>query len=201
MNPLRWARVTVVGVFLLGLIVVVGPALWHPASLFRDPFRPAVETKTVETFDANGVNTGTEVTTGPAGGSLIERSMAAGGVLLLRIAVVAAASYLAGALVFRTISGTFPSEIGGVVFAEAAGGLEKLGANVGDLKNDLAELAARFDASAKEVAGLREAATGGGAAVNEFNEQIDAVWGEVERLSEAVVALGDELRDFRSRDQ
>jgi ABC-type transporter Mla subunit MlaD len=194
MNPLRWARVTVVGVFLLGLVVVVGPALWHPASLFRDPFRPAVETRTVETFDAKGVKTGTEVTTGPAGGSLIERSMASGGVLLLRVAVVAVAAYLAGALVYRTISGTFPTEIGGVVFAEAAGGLEKLGANV-------AELTARLDASAKEVDSIRDAATGAGAAVNEFNEQIDAVWGEVERLSEAVVALGDELRDLRSRSQ
>jgi ABC-type transporter Mla subunit MlaD len=193
--------VTVVGVFLLGLVVVVGPALWHTGSLFRDPFTPAVEKKTVETFDAGGVKTGTEVTTGPAGGSLIERSMAAGGVLLLRLAVVAAAAYLAGALVFRTISGTFPTEIGGVVFAEAAGGLDKLGANVGDLKNDLAALAARFEASEAEIDGIQRATAGGVAAVNGFNEQIDAVWQEVERLSEAVVALGDELRDFRSRGQ
>ncbi len=120
--------------------------------------------------------------------------MAAGGVLLLRIAVVSAAAFLAGALVFRTISGTFPSEIGGVVFAEAAGGLEKLGANV-------AELTARLDASDREIDSLQRAATGGVAAVNGFNEQIDAVWLQVERLSEAVVALGDELRDLRSRGQ
>src|SRR5689334_6664049 len=104
MKPLRWARATVVGVFVLGLVVVVGPALWHPSSLFRDPFRPATQQKTVETFDAGGNLTGTVATTEPGAGSLLERSLASGGVLLLRLAVVAAAAYLGGALVFRTIS-------------------------------------------------------------------------------------------------
>ncbi len=130
-SPLRWARRTVVAVFLLGLVVVVGPAVWNADSLFRDPFIGAEERKTVETFGADGRLTGREVTTSPSGGSLVERSLAAGGVLLLRLAVVSAAAYLAGALVFRTMSGTFPSEIGGVKFAEdAAVGLEKAEANI-----------------------------------------------------------------------
>src|SRR5947199_412517 len=104
-------------------LVMVGA----PHFLSSTPFRPATQQKTVETFDAAGRRTGTEVTTEPGGGSLLERSLASGGVLLLRLAVVAAAAYLAGALVFRTMSGTFPSEIGGVKFAEEADvGLDKL---------------------------------------------------------------------------
>lgn len=202
MNPLRWARVTVVGVFLLGLVVVVGPALGHAGSLFRDPFTPAVETRTVVKFDANGVRTGSEVTTAPAGGSLVERSMAAGGVLLLRIAVVAAAAYLAGALVFRTISGTFPTEIGGVVFAEdAAVGLEKLSANVGELDTAVAEVGERIRASEEEIHSVRQAATGGVTAVNRMNDRIDAAHEKIERLAEELAGLSDELRDLRSRDQ
>jgi len=159
-------------VFVLGLVVVVGPAVWHPSSLFRDPFTAASETRTVETFDAKGVKTGTEVTTGPAGGSLVERSMAAGGVLLLRLAVVSAAAYLAGALVFRTLSGTFPSEIGGVKFAEeAAVGLETAEANIEVVRKEVAQITARLGSA------------------------LDAI----DRLAEAVVVLGDELRDLQAR--
>jgi hypothetical protein len=171
-NPMRWARGTVVSVFLLGLVVVVGPAVWNVDSLFRDPFTGAEERRTVETFNADGTLTGREVTTSPAGGSLIERSLAAGGVLLLRLAVVSAAAYLAGALVYRTMSGTFPSEIGGVKFAEdAAVGLEKADANIALVRNEVAQLTARMD-------GANEA---------------------IERLAEAVVVLGEELRDLRDR--
>ncbi len=65
----------------------------------------------------------------------------------------------------------------------------------------MAELTARLDASGKEVDSIREAATGGVAAVNGFNEQLDDVKLEIERLRQAVVALGDELRDLRSQGQ
>lgn len=185
-------------VFLLGLVVVVGPALWNADSLFRDPFIGAEERRTVETFDAGGTLTGREVTTSPAGGSLIERSLAAGGVLLLRLAVVAAAAYLAGALVYRTMSGTFPSEIAGVKFAEeAAAGLGKLGAAVDLMRADMDALTARLEGSEAKLTLVQRAATEGVAAVNEFDARLDAAGQAIERLAEAVVALSDQVRGER----
>ena len=190
------------GVFALGLVVVVGPALWHLGSLFRDPFTPTVERRTVETFDAAGNRTGTEVTTSPTNGSLVERSLASGGVLLLRLAVVSAAAYLAGALAYRAVSGTFPSEIGGVKFAEdAAVGLDKLQTAVGIVTNQTAELTSRLGAAERELAAMRQAATGGAAAVAQFSERLDVAQEGIERLAEAVVVLGEELREVQRRDR
>lgn len=178
-NPMRSARTTVVAVFLLGLVVVVGPAVWNADSLFRDPFTGAEERRTVETFDPAGTLTGREVTTSPAGGSLIERALGAGGVLLLRLAVVSAAAYLAGALVYRTMSGTFPSEIGGVKFAEeAAVGLDKLTGSLTALGAEVAALAARVEAIEPQVAGAQEG---------------------IERVAQAVVALAEDLGELRAR--
>lgn len=201
-SPLRWARRTVVAVFLLGLVVVVGPAVWNADSLFRDPFIGAEERKTVETFGPDGALTGREVTTSPSGGSLIERSLAAGGVLLLRLAVVSAAAYLAGALVYRTMSGTFPSEIGGVKFAEdAAVGLEKAQANLEAVGKEVAELAARMDASDVEVNTMRAAATEGAVSVADLHEQLDATRDTVRQLGQTVVELAADLRDLGGRRQ
>jgi len=196
----RGARLTVVGVFLLGLVVVVGPAVWNADSLFRDPFTAATERTTVETFDAAGNRTGTEVTTEPAGGSLIERSLAAGGVLLLRLAVVSAAAYLAGALVYRTMSGTFPSEIGGVKFAEdAAVGLERADANIEQVRTDVAELAARMDAAAADLEAMRSAAAEGAAAVAESSQRANAALDATDPGAIPGPEVLDELRDLRGR--
>lgn len=154
----------------------------------------------METFDANGVKTGSEVTTAPAGGSLVERSMAAGGVLLLRLAVVSAAAYLAGALVFRTMSGTFPSEIGGVKFAEeAAVGLETAEANIEVVRKEVAQITGRIASAEGELRALRSTATDGTAAVAQFDSRLDSALDAIDRLAEAVVFLGDELRDLQAR--
>ena len=199
-TPLRWARRTVVAVFLLGLVVVVGPAVWNADSLFRDPFIGVEERKTVETFGPDGRMSGREVTTSPSGGSLVERSLAAGGVLLLRLAVVSAAAYLAGALVYRTMSGTFPSEIAGVKFAEdAAVGLETAEANIEVVRDQVADLTAQMDAAAGELQAMRNAAADGSAAYLRVNERVDAAVDAVDRLAEIVRVLSDQLRDLRSR--
>ena len=172
----------------------------HPGSLFRDPFRPAVQEKTVATFDATGNRTGTVVTTEPGGGSLIERSLASGGVLLLRLAVVAAAAYLAGALVFRTLSGTFPSEIGGVKFAEeAAVGLDKLTSGLKVVGDEVAELTARLQVTETELGGMRTAAAGGAYAVSQLGQRLDEAEDGIEQLAQAVVALANDLAEIRGR--
>jgi len=64
--------VTVVAVIVIGLVVVVGPALPHLGSLYKDPFAAQREQRIVENFDAGGNKTGTVITTAPVG-SLIER--------------------------------------------------------------------------------------------------------------------------------
>ena len=154
----------------------------------------------METFDAAGHRTGTEVTTEPGGGSLLERSLASGGVLLLRMAVVAAAAYLAGALVFRTMSGTFPSEIGGVKFAEeAAVGLEKLTPGLKVVGGEVAELTARLQVAETELAGMRTAAAGGAYAATQLGQRLDQNEDAIEQLAQAVVALAGDLAEVRDR--
>jgi outer membrane murein-binding lipoprotein Lpp len=193
---LFWARATVVGVFLAGLVVVVGPALPHLGSLFDDPFEAQVERRVVETFDAAGHSTGRTVTTAPAG-SLMERALAAGGVLLLRIAVVAAAAFLAGAVVYRTGSGNFPSEIGGVKFAEqASAGLDELKVTVEKLGLQVARLTAKVDTTAEELANVREAGAEGLSAVAGLNARFDATEQDTGQIAAAVAALAEELDAF-----
>lgn len=189
---LRWARATVIGVFLVGVVVVVGPALAHMGTLFKNPFTVPVERKTVETFDEHGTRTGTQVTTEPAG-SFVERALSSGGVLLLRIGVVAAAAFLAGALVDRTMSGSFPSEIAGVKFAEQAGaGLE-------DLRVALGVLTTKLDGLGGEVERLKAAGVGGVVAVDALEEQLGATQAEVDQLHDAVKELKGALATAPAR--
>lgn len=189
---LRWARATVIGVFLVGVVVVVGPALAHMGTLFKNPFTVPVERRTVETFDAHGTKTGTQVTTAPAG-SFVERALSSGGVLLLRIGVVAAAAFLAGALVDRTMSGSFPSEIAGVKFAEQAGaGLE-------ELRAALRGVTTNIDGLRGEVEKLKEAGARGVFAVDALGEQLGATQAEVDQLSDAVKELKGGLAEAPAR--
>jgi hypothetical protein len=192
----------VITVFVVGLVVVVGPALWHLGALFKNPFTTSVQRTTVETFDAHGNRIGTVVTTAPAGGSVLERSLASGGVLLLRLAVVAVAAYLSGALVYRTASGSFPSRIGGVEFAEQTGaGLAKLSETVDDLGANVAAVSARLDlteaALQADVEALGTAGTDSAIALRELHEQLAATRAEVSELAEAIRALGDGLAAAR----
>jgi uncharacterized coiled-coil protein SlyX len=194
---LFWARATVVGVFLAGLVVVVGPALPHLGSLFDDPFQAQVERRVVENFDAGGHSTGRTVTTAPAG-SLMERALAAGGVLLVRLAVVAAAAFLAGAVVYRTGSGNFPSEIGGVKFAEqASAGLDELSRTVEEVELKLARLSAKLDRTADELLNVQKAAGEGLAAVAQLHTTLDVTRQQTGQLADAVAALGEELEALK----
>jgi len=190
---LRWAWAVGGFVLVLGLLVIVAPAVRHSETLFDDPFGGQVERRTVETLDAGGRVTGTVVTTEPAG-SWLERSLGPGGVLLLRVAVVAVAAFLAGALVYRTASGNFPLEVAGVKFAD------KASAGLDELSETVATMAGQLEALNAEVARLRDAVAVGVGTVAELAERIDvveeqdgvteaAVLGIATRLSETISEL------------
>lgn len=111
-----WARVASVVVAVVGLAVVVIPTAGNFA-FDEDPFEPAQQVKKVETVAADGKKT-LQTTTSPASPSLAERSLGDGGLLLLRIGVVALASFLAGAVVQRTILARFDLKVGGIEIPE-----------------------------------------------------------------------------------
>jgi len=194
---LRWAWVVGGLVLIVGLLVIVAPAVRHSDTLFDDPFGGQVERRTVETFDPTGDKTGTEVTTEPAG-SWLERSLGPGGVLLLRLAVVAVAAFLAVALVYRTASGSFPLEVAGVRFAE------ETSAGLDELTGTVATLAGEVESLNAEVERLRNAVAEGVGTVADLAERVDvveeqdglsedAVLGIATRLSQAISDL-DELK-------
>lgn len=175
-------------VLLVGLVVIVAPAVRHAGSLFDNPFVGQVQRKTVETFDAGGTRTGVVVTTEPAG-SWLERSLGPGGVLLLRLAVVAVGAFMAGALAYRTASGNFPTEVAGVVFGEkAAGGLDELNRNVVSLGLGLESLRAELN---------RVSAVGdqGVAALGELTDKLELLQQEHDALSATVVDLTSGLAE------
>jgi hypothetical protein len=185
---LRWAWVIGGLVLLAGLIVIVAPAALHSGSLFDDPFVGRTERKTVETFDAGGAPTGREVTTEPAG-SWLERSLGPGGVLLLRLAVVAVAAFMAGALAYRTASGNFPTEVAGVVFGEkTAGGLDELNRNV-------VSLALGVESLRSELNRVSAVGDKGVAALGELTDKLELIQQEHDALSATVVDLTSGLAE------
>ncbi len=185
---LRWSWLIGGLVLVVGLLLIVAPAIRHGGSLFDDPFVPRVERRTVETFDANGRATGTVVTTQPAG-SWVERSLGPGGMLLLRVALVAVAAFMAGALVYRTASGSFPIEVAGVKFAEkTTGGLE-------ELTRTVATVAARVEGAYAELARVSAAGADGVAAVARLNHRVDTTEGRDEELAVAVVGIASGLSE------
>lgn len=186
---LRWSWVIGGLVLLAGLLVIVAPAVRHGGSLFADPFVAPVERRTVETHDASGRVTETVVTTAPAG-SWLERSLGPGGVLLLRVAVVAVAAFMAGALVYRTASGNFPTEVAGVKFAEkATGGLE-------ELTRTVATVVAKVEGLSAELDRVSAAGADGVAAVAKLNDRVDVTESRNEALEVAVVGIASGLSEL-----
>ena len=107
-----WARVTAVLVLAVGLVVVVAPAVLDIADVFDgNAFEPRNTTTRVTKVDAQGRES-TETTEEEADDSFLERSLADGGLLLLRLGLIALAAFLAGAVVQRTLLGEFAVKAG-----------------------------------------------------------------------------------------
>lgn len=129
----RLAKRVALTVFLFGSLAILVPALLHVGDVFaEDPFEPRKTTKTVVTQTGTETEK-TETTTAEADESLLERSLAAGGLLLFRVGIVALAAFLAGAVVQRTVLGNFAIKVGGVEVPELAA--ETLDSAKRELKN------------------------------------------------------------------
>lgn len=106
-----WARRAAIAVALLGLVVVVVPAALHIGQVLGDdPFVARKRTVTV-VREVDG-KTDTETTTSPEDTAVLDRALSSGGLLLLRLGVVAIAAFLAGATVQRVIAGDFSGKFG-----------------------------------------------------------------------------------------
>jgi hypothetical protein len=140
-------RLAVLLVALIGVLVVVGPAVRYAGDIFDDPTRPEIqtETKTVITAapgpDGRPVESERETTTTttPRARSLLDRGFAPGGLLLLRIAIAAAAAFLAGAVTQRVLLGRYDVEIGpgGVKLGDLGQTVQQQGADALKLTEQL----------------------------------------------------------------
>jgi DNA-binding XRE family transcriptional regulator len=101
------AGVAAIIVFALGGLVVVKPAVDHWNDVYRgDPYRAETTTQTQRTKAAGQPAIRTTVTTKESS-SYTERALGKGGLLLLRLALVALVAFLVAAVVQRIILGSY----------------------------------------------------------------------------------------------
>ena len=195
-------RLAVVLVALIGVLVVVGPAVRYAEDVFDDPTMAEIqtETKTVVTTapGASGAPVESErettTTTKPRARSLLDRGFAPGGLLLLRIAIAAAAAFLAGAVTQRVLLGRYDIELGpgGVKLGALGESVEEQGEVAKELTQRLEgvdattmERLARIDEGLAELAGeLRETRTATGDTIGLYL----ALKGQVEALGQQIAS-------------
>lgn len=97
-------------VLVVGTLLIVVPALAHLSDVWTNPFGAPQTTVTEVTRTGSQVTTKT--TRSEAHRSFLEKALAPGGLLLLRIGLVALAAFLAGAVVQRTLLGDFALKMG-----------------------------------------------------------------------------------------
>jgi hypothetical protein len=152
----RWARLAAVVVGLIALVVVVWPGVAHLD--LGDPYRARQQVSEKITTAANGTKT-TERTTSPAASGLLEQSLGSGGLLLLRLGIVAIAAFLAAAVTQRILLGQFAFKAAGFELSalgevtEAADmAIELLQTQARTVAHELAEMAAHVDAQQDQIA-------------------------------------------------
>jgi hypothetical protein len=145
----KWAQRAAIAVLVLGTVLIVVPAVLHLGEAWKNPFEPSTTVTTVVTKSPGKAET--KRTTAEASRSFVERSLASGGLLLVRIGLVALAAFLAGAVVQRTMLGVFTMKLGPLEVPELA----KRTAEASDeaLEKIKAELGRQADAT-KNAMGL-----------------------------------------------
>jgi hypothetical protein len=174
----RWAAAVVL---IVGLTVVVFPALLHPGELWSNPFDPSQTTLREITTLPYGTQI-QKVTTSEADRSFIERALSSGGLLLARIGAVALAAFLAGAVVQRTVLANFALKMGPLELPEtkrtAAASEEALEAVQGDLALQAQATKDSMRVAADAAAGV--------AALAEDNERLREALGALVALVQGV---------------
>jgi hypothetical protein len=151
-----WAQGAAVAVLVVGTVLVLVPAIIHLGEAWKNPFEPASSVTTVVT-ESPGKQV-TKTTTAEASRSFVERSLASGGLLLLRIGIIALAAFLAGAVVQRTILGVFAMKLGPLEVPELAKRTaEASDEAVEQIKGELGRQAEATQAAMTAAAGAAEA--------------------------------------------
>jgi DNA-binding XRE family transcriptional regulator len=159
-----------VAILVLGGLVVVKPAVDHWDDLYRgDPFEAGTTTQIVQKTSGKKVDR-TRTTVTEDSSSFPERLLGGSGVLLIRLALVALAAYLAAALLQRAILGEYglrrsetprprrvAAESNGTLAPEPAGG-ERRPANGAEdsAGGTLAPGIAKLVAARRETLGLSQ---------------------------------------------
>lgn len=151
----RWARGAAAAVLVIGAALIVAPAVINLGEVWENPFEPASSVTTVVTEKPDG-STETKTTTGEASRSFVERSLAAGGLLLLRIGIVALAAFLAGAVVQRTILGDFAMKLGPLEVPKLAKAAEASDKALEEIKEELGRQAEATSRAMNVAAGAAE---------------------------------------------
>ncbi len=123
-----WARLAAVCIAIIGIVLVVLPAVPH-LSLGEDPFRAKDVVETVTKIEPDDKKTVTQ-TRKPDDDALLERALAPGGLLLVRIGVVALGALLAGAVVQRILLGNFAFKAGSLELADLPEATEEVTARL-----------------------------------------------------------------------
>lgn len=161
----RAARRTVWAVGTLGFLLVAVPAVRHWRGLWADPFENGVKVTTVEYFDASHKVVATQRTTAPDSASVVEKALASGGLVLLRLALVAAAAFVAGAIVKNTMLGNYPIKVAGVELDQLTDKAEETARDAKESVERLADLMQRL---------FEEAATQSADTVARVKEELQA---------------------------
>jgi hypothetical protein len=104
----------------VGCLLILVPAARHWRTVFEDPFKARVTTTRIEKSVPGGPKT-VQTTTAEAKESIFDRALAAGGLLLLRLGLVAIAAFVAAALVQRAILANFEIQAGPVKIPKYTG--------------------------------------------------------------------------------
>ena len=158
-----------VAILVLGGLVVVKPAVDHWDDLYRgDPFKAGTTTQIVQKTSGKKVDR-TRTTVTEDSSSFPERLLGDSGVLLIRLALVALAAYLAAALLQRAILGEYglrradsappagAAESNGTLAPDPAGGERPTANGVEDSAGaTLAPGIAKLVAARRETLGLSQ---------------------------------------------
>ncbi len=123
-----WARAAAAVIAVVGMVLVVLPALPH-LSLAEDPFTPKDVVETVTKIEPDGKKTVTQ-TRKPDDDALLERALAPGGLLLVRIGVVALGAFLGGAVIQRVLLGHFAFKAGSLELTDLPEATEEITARL-----------------------------------------------------------------------
>jgi hypothetical protein len=167
----RIAAIVFGAVLILGLGLIGVQTALHWRELGADPFNPRDETTKVVKTDGAGNVVSTEVTTKPDT-SLVNQALASGGLLFIRVALVALGAFVAGGMTQRVLSGDYAIKVGGF---ELPQGVEEAGQAATEAINALSE-------KVSTLSGLKAQMADASQGIATLTDELVRINGEIEEL-------------------